>query len=69
MKTFYQGLTTDVEVKGWVILTNKKGRKSLIYTKEYGLIVIPRCVYLYTWYVPRNFWDALKRLFDKEQIH
>lgn len=69
MKTFYDFRTANVSdpkaipLKGLVLLKTKK--KWMLWIKNNGIIVCPRTVYLYNWYIPKNIIDAIKYLFKK----
>jgi hypothetical protein len=69
MKTFYDFRNNNFNnpkafpLKGVVLLKTKT--KWIVWVKTIGLIVCPRSVYLFNWYMPKNIIDALKHLFKK----
>ena len=69
MKSFYDFRNanfndpTALPLKGIVLL--KRKTKWIIWVKSIGLIVCPRSIYLFDWYIPKNPIDALKHLFKK----
>ncbi len=69
MKTFYDFRNADFKnpeefpVKG--ILLFKWNKKWMLWVKNVGVIVAPKSIYLYDWYMPKNIIDAFKFLFTK----
>jgi hypothetical protein len=69
MKTFYDFRNqnwinpNETSLKGIVIWKTKY--KWLLWIKEHGLMVCPRSIYLYNWYIPKNIIDSFKYLFKK----
>ena len=49
----------------WLVYIPKCNKKEVYQHTYKGFYIIPKCIYLYTWYIPKNSIDAIKRIFKK----